>query len=227
MSPKISIITPLHIKESFIAETIDSVLAQTMPNWEMIIVENGSKDLGPTIAKKYANKDPRIRYYGAPKIIKGPGAARNFGFHKAKGQWIQLLDADDLLPPEYFHSQLHCAFQNPLADMIFTKYFEMGKNKIKSAAIEPYGWKKPKQIILDYSISCGPCPPVCIMIKKKSFGCCRWLSGRMRSLSWRRYCPLVPLIASRELSLERVHFGDLQISRAWSPQSGSLSCSMG
>lgn len=92
-----SIITPLHNKGAYIAETIESVLAQTMSDWEMIIVENGSTDKGPTVAKDYAAKDRRIRFVVASADVRGPGAARNLGLKHALGDWILFLDGDDLI----------------------------------------------------------------------------------------------------------------------------------
>jgi Glycosyl transferase family 2 len=102
MSPVVSIITPLHNKGEYIAETLSSVMSQTLPDWEMIIVENGSNDNGPEIAQKFV--DPRIRVVVAGKT--GPGAARNYGLTLATGEWILFLDADDLLTPDYLESRL-------------------------------------------------------------------------------------------------------------------------
>ncbi len=79
--PAVSIITALHNKGPYIAETIRSVLAQTVSDWELIVVENGSTDDGPGNAASFS--DERIRLVISPKT--GPGAARNHGLQLACG----------------------------------------------------------------------------------------------------------------------------------------------
>lgn len=112
--PRVSIITPLHDKGPYIGETIRSVLAQTMEDWEMIVVENGSIDDGPEIAAAF--NDPRIRM----EILdgKGPGAARNLGVRAASGDWILFLDADDLIEPSHLEGLLACASGAPSAGIV-------------------------------------------------------------------------------------------------------------
>lgn len=62
----VSIITPIYNGEQFVAQTIESVLAQTYPHWEMIVINDGSKDNSEAIVKKYAEKDPRIKLFSQP-----------------------------------------------------------------------------------------------------------------------------------------------------------------
>ena len=101
---KVSIITPLYNGERFLSQTIESVLAQTYQDWEMIIVNDGSTDKGEEIARSYAAKDSRIRVYSQPNA--GSAAARNNGIRNATGRYIALLDADDLWEPFFLESQL-------------------------------------------------------------------------------------------------------------------------
>jgi glycosyltransferase involved in cell wall biosynthesis len=112
--PQVSIITALHNKCPYVADTIRSVLAQTMPDWELIVVENGSTDNGLEVVRQFA--DARIRLVVSLKC--GPGAARNFGLGLATGEWILFLDADDLLAPEYLKEQATAARQQPNAHLI-------------------------------------------------------------------------------------------------------------
>ena len=81
--PNFSVITPLFNKGAYIAETIASVRSQTMRDWEMIVVDNGSTDNGPSIACKLAEEDPRIRVVDFT-VRRGPGAARNAGLQLAR-----------------------------------------------------------------------------------------------------------------------------------------------
>lgn len=100
----VSIITPCYNGEAYLAETIESVLAQTYPNWEMIIVDDGSKDGSAKLARGYAAKDDRIRLIQQENA--GSAAARNNGIRRAEGQYIALLDADDLWDPAFLESQI-------------------------------------------------------------------------------------------------------------------------
>jgi glycosyltransferase involved in cell wall biosynthesis len=122
--PLLSLITPLHNKGAYIAETIESVLGQSFLDWEMIIVENHSADNGPKIAKEYAKRDSRIRYYDAPPEIRGPGSARNFGLERATGEWVLFLDADDLVLPGHFENQVELIKSQPDAGLIVCQWLQ-------------------------------------------------------------------------------------------------------
>ena len=122
MNDLVSIITPSYQTAAYIAETIESVLAQTYTNWEMIIVDDCSTDMTDEVVSPYLN-DSRIRYL---KNEKNSGAAvsRNRALQEAKGRWIAFLDSDDLWSPEKLEKQIafmeenHCAFS-------YTKYEEI------------------------------------------------------------------------------------------------------
>lgn len=101
---KVSIITPCYNGERFIAETIESVLAQTYAHWEMIIVDDGSADRTAQIAAEYAAKDGRVRVLRQPNG--GTASARNRALREADGRYIALLDADDLWEPDFLERQL-------------------------------------------------------------------------------------------------------------------------
>lgn len=88
-----SIVIPLFNKESQIKSTIDSLLNQTYPNWECLVIDDGSTDESGSIVKKI--KDPRIKYI--KKENDGPSSARNMGVKYATSNWILFLDADDYL----------------------------------------------------------------------------------------------------------------------------------
>ena len=100
----VSIITPCYNGGKYISETIDSVIAQTYPNWEMIIVDDGSKDNSAEIVNAYVEKDARIKYLKQENA--GSAAARNNGIRTAQGQYIALLDADDLWENNFLEEQI-------------------------------------------------------------------------------------------------------------------------
>lgn len=97
MRPRFSIIIPIYNEETYLREAIDSVLAQTVSDWELLLVDDGSTDNSFAICADYAAMDKRIRVLRQPN--RGLSAARNAGLAAAKGEWIAFLDGDDLLPP--------------------------------------------------------------------------------------------------------------------------------
>jgi glycosyltransferase involved in cell wall biosynthesis len=93
---QVSVIVPLYGVEKYIAATIQSVLAQTYENFELILVDDGSPDRSVEICRRF--KDPRIQILRQEN--QGPAAARNLGIRHAKGDYIALLDGDDLWHPD-------------------------------------------------------------------------------------------------------------------------------
>ena len=100
----VSIITPLYNGERFISQTIDCVLSQTYKNWEMIIINDGSKDKSAEIVADYTKKDSRIKLF--TQTNGGSASARNNGIRRAEGQYIAMLDADDLWENFFLESQI-------------------------------------------------------------------------------------------------------------------------
>lgn len=100
----VSIITPCYNGSKYIIETIESVLNQTYKNWEMIIVDDGSRDNSAAIIKGFAANDERIKYIYQENA--GSAAARNNGIRKSRGRYIVLLDADDIWDADFLAEQL-------------------------------------------------------------------------------------------------------------------------
>lgn len=96
--PLFSIIVPTFNRANKISRSIQSVLDQTYPDFELIIVDDGSTDNTQEVINKF--HDNRIRYF--LKINEERGAARNYGINNAKGQYITFLDSDDLIYPNHF-----------------------------------------------------------------------------------------------------------------------------
>lgn len=107
----VSIITPTWNCGAFIAETIESVQAQTYGNWEMLIVDDCSKDNTREIVAEYQRKDPRIKYHCLERNS-GAAVARNTALRMAKGRWIAFLDSDDLWMPEKLERQINFMVEN-------------------------------------------------------------------------------------------------------------------
>lgn len=105
----VSIITPTWNCGRFIADTIESVLAQTYPDWEMLIVDDCSTDNTREVVAKYS--DRRIKYHCLERKS-GAAEARNAALRMAKGRWIAFLDSDDLWKPEKLERQLKFMIEN-------------------------------------------------------------------------------------------------------------------
>ncbi|MEM9030860.1 MAG: glycosyltransferase family A protein [Pseudomonadota bacterium] len=96
--PKFTVVVPLYNTERYIAETLDSLLAQTFDDFEVIVVNDASQDTGPAIVEQYAARDSRIQL--VTQENRGLSGARNTGIRLACGQYIALLDADDAFLPD-------------------------------------------------------------------------------------------------------------------------------
>lgn len=121
----VSIVTPTYNCARFISHTIESVLAQTYTNWEMLIVDDCSSDNTSEIVKTYAEKDLRIKYVCLEQNS-GAAAARNKALHLAKGQWMAFLDSDDLWLPTKLERQLKFMLKNNYA-FTYHEYSEISE----------------------------------------------------------------------------------------------------
>lgn len=97
-APLVSIVIPTHNSADYIGEGLQSVFAQTYPNFEVLVVDDGSTDDTQKVVARFA-ADPRLRLLGSPIARGGPSAPRNEGVRAAAGDVIVLLDSDDLLAP--------------------------------------------------------------------------------------------------------------------------------
>jgi len=119
-APKVSAIMIFLNGEKFIAEAIDSIIAQTMPDWELILVDDGTTDGATAIAKSYAERHPdRIRYTEHPgHENRGMSASRNRGISLARGDYIAFLDADDIWLPKRLEVHVGILDRQPGVDMV-------------------------------------------------------------------------------------------------------------
>ena len=94
--PKVSVIMPVYKTEATVAAAIESVLAQTLADFELIAVDDGSPDKAGEVLAAYAAKDPRVSVYSQEN--RGLSGARNAGLDRAAGEYVTFLDSDDVLP---------------------------------------------------------------------------------------------------------------------------------
>lgn len=99
-NPKISVIVPVYNAEKYLYRCVDSILAQTFEDFELLLIDDGSKDRSGEICDEYAQKDERVKVWH--KENGGVSSARNVGLENARGEWVTFSDSDDWLEPNAF-----------------------------------------------------------------------------------------------------------------------------
>lgn len=124
--PLVSIITPCYNYGRYLSETLDSLLSQTYQNWECIIVNDGSSDDTEDVALKYVAVDDRFVYVHQEN--KGLPGARNTALARAKGKYIQLLDADDLIERDKLLLQVELMENTGNIDLVYSSMMLFNSN---------------------------------------------------------------------------------------------------
>ena len=132
--PLVSVITPCYNAGQFIAETLDSVIAQTYTNWECIVVNDGSVDNSEKVVLDYSKRDSRIKYLSQEN--QGPSVARNNGISISMGEYILPLDADDLIDSTYMEKAMKHFELYPKTKLVYSRADKFGQ--------ESGEWKLPK-----------------------------------------------------------------------------------
>src|SRR4051812_30964324 len=104
MTPAVTVLMPVYNAGRFVAETVESVLAQTMRDFEFLVIDDGSTDDSRSILHRYAVGDDRMRIITQPNA--GYVAALNVGLHKSRAPLVARIDADDLSDPRRLELQL-------------------------------------------------------------------------------------------------------------------------
>jgi glycosyltransferase involved in cell wall biosynthesis len=171
----ISVITIFLNGEPFIAEAIDSVLAQSFRSFELILVDDGSTDASSAIARRYAENHPdRVRYIDHPEHAnRGMSASRNAGISAARGDLIAFIDADDVWLPDKLRDQVSIFDAYPQVGMVAGATFywdswEGGKNRtvlvghVQNQVIGP-----PGALLSIYPLGQAEAPcPSCLIVRR-------------------------------------------------------------
>jgi glycosyltransferase involved in cell wall biosynthesis len=152
--PVVSVVIPLYNKGPFIRRTLESVLAQTHRDLEVLVVDDGSTDQGPTVVEQCP--DERVQLLRQANA--GPGAARNRGIEASRAEWVAFLDADDWWQPQFLQAALQASRAFPEAVVVFTNYVLASTHKPVFAceAIQ-------SQLLPDYFAFC---------LRNQGFGLC-------------------------------------------------------
>jgi glycosyltransferase involved in cell wall biosynthesis len=119
-SPRVSVITPTRNRRKLLGETLDSVAAQTLGDWEHVVVDDGSDDGTAEMMAARTTADPRVRYIVRDGDAAGANVCRNIGVRAAAAPLVVLLDSDDLLTPSCLERRVEVMSRN--ADLDFTAF---------------------------------------------------------------------------------------------------------
>ncbi len=134
--PKISVLLPVYNARPWLARAVQSILQQTFPDFELLIVDDGSTDGSADIAAGFS--DPRVRLFRRPHA--GLVAALNFGLQQARGEWIARMDADDESLPQRFEKQWAFAQQHPHLGGIGCLVDMQPENRLTEGMRRYIGW---------------------------------------------------------------------------------------
>lgn len=148
---KISVIVPVYNTEKYLRRCVDSILAQTFTDFELLLIDDGSTDGSGAICDEYAKKDSRVRVFH--KENGGVSSARNLGLDNAIGEYITFIDSDDFIEKSYF--EMLSQYKDP--DIVVSYYIAEGWNGWISTPFPDLSFneKNIKYFLEKYLISCN------------------------------------------------------------------------
>lgn len=167
-SPLVSVIMPAYNSEKFIIEAINSVVSQTLTDWELLVIDDGSTDDTQRIVADFAEKDSRIQFL-VNEANMGVAKTRNKGLAVCRGQYVALLDSDDYYKPDMLQKMVDCA-RRTTADIVYCSYElidEQGKKVCNDFIV-------PEQTDFEHSlvrsvITCSSVLMTCELAKNNRF----------------------------------------------------------
>lgn len=147
--PKVSVIITFYNAASYLGEAIASVITQTYPDWELILWDDGSTDHSAVVAKAYADKHSRIHLYQSEN--QGQVSCLKQAHSLVQGDYVGVLDADDLLAPTALAKTVRFLDQNPLYGMVYTNYQVMdSQGKLRQLGSRCQIRYSPKRLLVDF-----------------------------------------------------------------------------
>lgn len=119
--PRVSVVMAVYNGERFLDEAVRSVVEQAFPDWELVVVDDGSTDATPALLDAWARQEPRVRVFRQPNSGR-PASARNHGIREARGDVIAFLDGDDLYHPDKLGAQVAVLDARPDVGGVFHEY---------------------------------------------------------------------------------------------------------
>jgi CDP-glycerol glycerophosphotransferase len=130
--PRISVVVPFYNNGDVLADCLQSIASQTFGDLEVIMVDDGSTDDGPRMARAQAAADPRFTLLTVPNG--GPGYARNQGVQRASGEFLAFVDGDDMLPPQAYEVLLH-TLEKSGSDFVSGNVYRIGTDGTRQSAL--------------------------------------------------------------------------------------------
>lgn len=145
--PQVSVIVPVYNVEKYIARCVDSILAQTFTDFELILVDDGSSDCSGELCDRYSLEDNRITVVHTKN--KGVSAARNKGIELSRGDWVTFIDSDDYVLPEYLRS-LYLNSKKYRSDFVMTGIIRIFEDNSHPQEIREW----PEMVVDKANIEC-------------------------------------------------------------------------
>jgi len=153
--PKISVIIPTYNREKTIASSIKSVLNQTFQDFEIIVIDDGSRDQTIEVVRNYQKKDKRIKLFCLNKNSGGPVEPRNIGIENSQGEYIAFLDSDDLYLPDNLRIKSEILDKNNQVEIVsgFSWVVENTSKKIVDYwFFSPSNWLVRKKVFKEVGV---------------------------------------------------------------------------
>lgn len=164
----VSIIIPMYNAEEFTSVMIESIIAQTYTNWELIIIDDGSTDNCINIARDFERKDKRIKLICRPNNIKkGASSCRNIGIQNSQGEFIIFLDADDYIAPYCLSQRVAFMQKHPDYDFAVFPMFAF-KNELFDTPNLIWGYKQENNVFPNFIAGTIPFVVVTNIYRKNS-----------------------------------------------------------
>ena len=225
-TPLVSAITIFLDGARFLPESIESVLAQTYPEWELLLVDDGSTDGVSDIARRYAADHPgRIHYLEHEgRRNRGMSASRNLGLHHARGEFVAFLDGDDVWLPTKLERQVGILSTHPEVDMVVgaTRVWfgwtgsgeDKARDTIRTVVHDADGVRMPPELLRRFLRAEALTPATCsVMLRRRAIEATGGFEERFRGLYedqaffMKAYLKLVCHVSSDVHDLYRQHPG--------------------
>jgi len=131
----VSVIMPMHNSEKFVGKAIESVMGQTYPHWELLVIDDASTDHSCDVVRAYARQDSRIQLLKNDNPTGMPFAPRNYGIERAKGDFIAFLDSDDMWLREKLAQQVPLFFRDNRTAVVYSDYEKVDEEGHRAARI--------------------------------------------------------------------------------------------
>ena len=179
MTPAVSVVTIFRDAARYLQEAIDSVVAQTFTDWELLLVDDGSSDASTAVARSAVARDAdRVRYLEHPgHANRGMSASRNLGVASARAPFIAFLDADDLYLPAKLSHQVSLMDEHPEAGMVYgptTLWFgwtgdprDAAKDRVYPTRVPARRPIDPPDLFVSYMRTRAPTPLTCSVLVRR------------------------------------------------------------